>query len=266
MENDQHHQRRRRHIICREKITNDAALNCAPLFKIFLLGLAFLGTVTTAFNQELTTPTDLTKLHSTLQWSMKYLKTYHPDFGSLQFELSHSSQQLLIRDASSQLLKKIELDHCSDAIDVFGSVASLMLDPKTSSVSEPAREALKSAWYWDAKVRENPAVFDQLALPQFRTNLSQDGVISFWRYRLLMEQYGGRKHLWAHIRQHPSVVELLKPSQPLALDQTMDLLELREYNLVPVMKLKPSLRWLTRMQQFALKNVHSDSIEWVLTC
>ena len=229
-----------------------------------LLGLVFVGTVTTAFNQEQTTPIDLAKLHSTLQWSMKYLKTYHPDFGSLQFELSHSSQQLYIRDASSKLLKEINLDHCSDAIDVFSSVASVLLDQKPSSVSGPAREALKSAWYWDAKARDNPAVFDQLALPQMQTNLSHDGVISFWRYRLLMLQHGGRKHLWAHIRQHPSVVEQLNPSLPLSLDQAMDLLELQEYKLAPVMKLKTSNRWLTRMQQFALKDVRSDAIEWVL--
>lgn len=197
--------------------------------------------------------------------SLNYLERYHEDFKTLRIEFAlHDSDNADIRihDAHDNLLIRFPVTTGTFNRRIFHQLANLLLSTETPLVSQSALDSLRVSWYWDALAMENPAVFDQL-------NALEEGDVpateqtAFWRYRLLMQQNGGRDELWKRIKSDPTLIERLNTTQSLSVLDTLELLELKHYRLSPVQKHCESEMLLRSLQTFRLVHPDSDKKQWV---
>lgn len=198
--------------------------------------------------------------------SLKYLEHYHKDFKKLRigFALETSvNSDIWIRDTQDNILKHFSVTADTFNRRIFDELANLLLDAQTSIVSRSALDSLGAAWYWDALSIENPAVFDQVNASEPGNGIKPSERIAFWRYRLLVQQNGGRDGLWKRVKSSPSLIEILDPTQPLSEQDTLELLELKSYRLSPVQRLDESEMLLRSLHTFRFSHPVLEKTRWV---
>jgi hypothetical protein len=191
-------------------------------------------------------------IHDAFNWSRNYLQRYHPDFATLQLLATSGSTRWQIGDAAGIPLLILPSDGGEAELRaIFHAFASLLLDTSRSRLSPETSRAIKDAWYWDARVQEQPAWLAFLSPwnPEGRlANLQERD--AFWRLRWLMRIHGGRKAFWSAAQRAPVLLEQLRSDTPLTLEHHLDLLELASIKAIPVMNIGQSLGWLYAMDTF----------------
>lgn len=203
----------------------------------------------------------LYSLEETAEGIRKYLLVYHPDFDRIRFvfEYPDSSDQgslvFSIRGENNRLVLARSLPKDDVERFLFDAIASLLFQPDAPTVTPSSLLWLNVACFWDYRVRENPAWFDFLAkeFEKHDQSFSCREATSYWKFRLLMKNAGGRKALWRRFCRNPKDLIEVHTETPFSPATIAEIYEYIDYRASPVMSPLRSIELIRRLSLFSIR-------------
>ena len=185
-----------------------------------------------------------------------YLRTYHKDYGSLKVDFKHNGDRKLVRieSAAGKRLKNKYFESVSER-DLFKLLASLLIEPAESFLQPKDIEGMHNAWFWDYKVKNNPAYFDLLedAISDHQAQIDKKQAISFWKFKFQIDQAGNRKNWWRQLSKNPQIlVPQLDASISMTSEELLFFVDYSNTNSSPVMKMDKSVLFLQQLSSIPL--------------